>query len=327
VVVIRTPLRVSFAGGGSDRPEYVEERGPGATVSATVSRYVYVTAHRRAVEPGVRVAYTHTEEVATALDVEHSIVREAMRMTGVTSAVEVHSIGQLPSAGSGLGASSALAVGCLHALRRLRGESPLAPELACEACDLELGRLSQRIGRQDQWACALGGVREYRFLRDGQVESHSLHLDQYAREMLECHLFLVWTGLRRGMAAQDALAEQTDFDTIGILAEMVPSACEFLRQGDMVGLGGLLHESWGMKRALSSRVTTPEVDATYARARDAGALGGKLCGAGGGGCLLLLVHPAHQSAVREAVRPCIHVPAGLDFKGSVRVYEHAGCRL
>jgi len=327
VVMIRTPLRVSFAGGGSDRPEFIEARGAGRVVSTTITRYVHVTAHRRLVQSTVRVAYTRTEEAPSAAAIDHDIVREALLTTGLESAIEVHTIAELPSRGSGLGASSALAVGCLHAFRALQGERPTAAELARQACDLEIERLGQRIGRQDQWACALGGVREYAFLRGGEVRSYSLRLGREARAALEAHLLLVWSP-RRGDTSARMLAEQTDLDAIEALAGFVPATTEALLAGNMRGLGNLLRASWEIKRRLAEDLSPPDVDAMIDAALGTGAYGAKLCGAGGGGCILLITPPERREAVVAAMAPGITVPAGLDFKGTVVCYaqgrDHPG---
>lgn len=323
MVITRTPLRVSFAGGGSDRSEFIDARGAGRVVSTTVATYIHVTAHRSALYDGVRVAYTGIEDVESACELKHDIVRVAMLATGVTSSVELHTIADIPSVGSGLGASSALAVGCLQALYALSGRRPKQSELAKEACDLEIGCLLQRIGRQDQWACALGGVREYAFLPGGEVRSYSLRLGQYARDSLEDHMLLVWTGQRSGVAS-DALSRQTDLNAIEALAGFVPQTTEALLDGNMRELGVLLRESWSIKRELDEGVSSPVIDSMIDAALDEGAYGGKLCGAGGGGCILLVVPPERRESVIEAVKPGQEIPTGLDFKGSVVCYAQ-GC--
>lgn len=321
MVITRTPLRVSFVGGGSDRPEYYEEHGPGRVVSATITRYVYVTAHERAIESSVRVGYTSIEEVPNARDVTHGIIREALMVAGFRHGVEVHTLADIPGTGSGLGASSAVAVGALHALHKLRRREPSRFTLAHAACDLELSRLGQRIGRQDQWACAMGGVREYMFFTRGFVEHRRVRLSRTAQEALESHLFLAYTG-ERGEPAADVLARQTDMETIGHLAAMVPATCAALEAGDMRTLGRIVEENWLAKRALSPGVTTDDIDSAYLAARGEGAYGGKLCGAGGGGFLLMIVPPERRAAVRQVLRPMVHVDAGIDQKGSVVVHAH-----
>ena len=319
MIVARTPLRMSFMGGGSDRPEYIDACGPGRVVSAALSVYVYASAATRLVQNGFRVAGSHLEDREFAEDISHDLVREAIRMTGTRGAVELHTIAQLPLRGAGLGGSSATAISLLHALHALRDEKTTRNELAAKACALEIDVLGQRIGRQDQWACALGGVNVLRFHADTSVTYDRVALWREQQRTLERHLLFIYGPPRPGWASL-VLESQTDWDAVRALAGLVPRMTIALEQADMPAVGRLLSESWHVKRGLSPGVSVLGVDAAYEQAMAEGAYGGKLCGAGGGGTLAMIVPPDRHEAVSQAVAPLRTFHAGVDTRGSVIVY-------
>ena len=321
MIISRTPFRVSLAGGGSDLPDYYR-RGRGFVVTMAIGRYMYVTVNRR-FDDSIRVSYTKTEIVEHLDDLQHELIREAMRMVGLTRGIEVTTIADLP-AGIGLGSSSSLTVGVLNSLYALKGEWHSAHDLARRACEIEIDILRHPIGKQDQYIAAFGGFCEAQFLPDESVQVHPLVCPHGCRERLVQHLMLFYTGMERSASsvlreARQKLAEDrpTPVDGLVEIAERMRAS---LLSGDVDGIGALLDDSWTLKKRMASNVSNGRLDTLYERAREAGALGGKVSGAGGGGCLLLFVPPARQDAVRAAM-----IAAGLREVGFS--YEPEGSRI
>ncbi len=322
MIISRTPLRVSLMGGGSDLPAFYR-RQPGAVVSTTIDKYVYITVNR-AFDDSVRAAYSRTEIVGSADEVAHPLIREAMRLTGVTRGVEITSIADVPSRGSGLGSSSAYLVGLLNALWAHQGVFASARRLAEAACHIELEVLGEPAGRQDQTIAAYGGLQHIRFNPDESVYVDPVICSRQTKEALQARLLLFFTGLTRSasplLAAQAARTPQQ----LGPLQRMVDLAGEvkelLQRGGPLDALGPLLDQAWALKRDLAPGVAPAEADRMYALAREAGAGGGKLAGAGGGGFLLLLVAPERQAAVRRALAGYRELPLRLEPQGSKIIY-------
>ncbi|HUP03683.1 MAG TPA: hypothetical protein VMU19_06820 [Bryobacteraceae bacterium] len=322
MIVTRTPFRISFAGGGSDLPSFCE-REPGMVLTAAIDQYMYL-----AVKPRFggtyRISYSTTEICETAGEVRHPIVRECLRLTGSARGLEIVSIADLP-AGSGMGSSSSFTVGLLAALRAWRGEEAGPEQLAREACEVEIGRLGEPIGRQDQYIAAYGGMRFLRFLPGGRVKTEAVACARSAREELSRRLMLFFTGDSRAareiLGRQNARAE-SNREALRELCGIARSMRERLEQGaDLDGFGRLLHEAWERKKTLEASISNPAVDRCYALARDAGALGGKLLGAGGGGFLLFYCDPAKQAAVREALAGMPETRFGFEPQGARIVYR------
>jgi D-glycero-alpha-D-manno-heptose-7-phosphate kinase len=325
VVISRTPLRVSFVGGGSDLPSFSEEHG-GAVLSTAIDKYVYVIVSER-FEDSVRVSYSQTEIVDKLDEVGHELVREAMRVAGIRRKIEIVTIADVPSQGTGLGSSSAVTVGVLNALFAYQGILRSAQELASAACEIEIEILGKQIGRQDQYACAHGGTALLRFGPGEGVRREPAILTGQAMRGLQRNLLMFYTGKQRaatevlskidadlnnGSALEDPLTQMRDFAL---------SLYERLGAGeDPDILGDHLHRNWELKRALNPTVSTPEIDESYAAARAAGVLGGKLLGAGGGGFLLLYAPHERQAAVRRAMASLRELPIKIDAAGSSIVY-------
>ncbi len=321
MIITQAPLRISFLGGGTDFPEfYAQEEG--CVLSSAIDKSITVILKRR-YDQRIRVGYTRTELVETVDQLEHELVREAMRLTGLTGGVEIGTMGDIPSRGSGLGSSSTVTVALLHAMWTYLGVLPTRRQLAEEAVRVEREILGRPIGVQDQYAAAFGGLRFHRFGPEG-VSSEAVLPDgaageQLARRLGE-HLLIFFTGITRQSAS--VLAEQranieTQRPLLRAMARQAREGRQALVDGRLDDLGELLHEGWLLKRRLASKVTNPDIDAMYAAARGAGAIGGKISGAGGGGFLLLYARPQDHQAVRAALHPLSELAFNLEPEGSL----------
>ena len=318
MIITRTPLRISFAGGSTDLPSFYRKYGGGAVMSAAIDRYIHVLVNDK-FDRSIRVAYSRTENVDRLDDLQHGLVREAMRLTGVTESLEVHTVADIPSEGTGLGSSSTLTVGLLNALYAHRGVLRDPTELAEEACRIEIDVLKGTLGKQDQYAAALGGLQYLEFNSDDTVRSTPVPLSRADREALEGHLSLYYTGITRqaqGILKSQAARTEQNRDSLLRLRAMAREARDALLQRDWAALGRLLDEGWGLKRALTDGITTAQIDTLYARAKSAGAYGGKITGAGGGG-FLLIVHPPERSReISAALSPMERLPVRINAEGS-----------
>jgi D-glycero-alpha-D-manno-heptose-7-phosphate kinase len=321
VIISRTPFRVSFVGGGTDLPEFYT-RSPGAVISMAVDRYVYITVNRRFDET-LRLSYSKTEIVDRLDCVAHPLFREALRICGVHQGIEATSIADIPS-GTGLGSSSSFAVGLLHALHAYRGVHRSAEDLADEACHLELDVLMEPIGKQDQYAAAFGGLRRYTFNTDHTVSVDPVICSENAKSRLfESLLFYYVGGTRDARQILKEQADQTEhkltyLERIRALTDDFHAV--LVNDRPIEELGEILHESWLCKRELASNVTNARVDELYDAARKAGAIGGKLLGAGQAGFLMLFCPPSRQSAVRERLKDVREEPFAFEPEGSKIIY-------
>ncbi len=323
MVISRTPLRISFAGGGSDLPAYYE-REIGAVVSAAITQYIYITVNPK-FDRRIRASYSQTEIVDRVEDLRHELIREALRLTGIDGAIEITSVSDIPSRGTGLGSSSSYTVGLLNALHAHLGHPADPEQLAREACEIEIGCCGHPIGKQDQYSAAYGGITYFSFLPDGQVTVEPIRCDLAAQRRLERSLLLLYTGQTR--RAETILEEQArnsrhDELTRQRLRRMVTLAGELreaLQRGAIDGFGEVLHANWMEKRHLASGITTALLDQWYDTARAHGAVGGKILGAGGGGFLLLCAPPQHHSAICSALPALRPVPFRFDARGSRRL--------
>ncbi len=318
MIITQTPLRIGLLGGGTDLPSYYRGGG-GRVLNCALDKYVYVIVKQR-FDDDIYVNYSKKEIVQRVEDLEHELVREAMRMTGVTSGVEITTLADIPSAGgSGLGSSSAVTVGLLHALLAYRGRQVTAEELAEWACTIEIERCGKPIGRQDQYIAALGGIRDIRFGPGDEVLAEELDLSATERRALQQQIMLFYTGVTRSadliLAEQNANVEAAR-PQLDLLRDLAGFAAERLRSGDVDAIGPAMRESWEAKRKLASGVSNERVDLAVTRALDAGASGAKLTGAGGGGFLLVICPMERQRAVRESLAHMRELPVKLDRLGS-----------
>jgi len=326
VIISRTPLRVSFFGGGSDLPAYYRRHG-GAVLSTAIDKAVYVTVTRK-FDDAVRVSYSRTEEVASAAQVEHPLVREALNLVGIDGGVEITSVADIPAKGTGLGSSSSFTVGILNALHAYLDRPVTALELAEKSCEIEIGRCGEPIGKQDQYAAAFGGFNFIRFNADDTVKVEPVGCAPDVVEDLQSRLLFFYTGQTRSASA--LLREQTDSmtrggtraDDTGRLVDLAEAACAHLRKGEVDPLGGMLNEAWRMKRTLNSGVSNGLIDQAYDTALSAGASGGKVLGAGGGGFLMFMAPPARHAAIREALSSLRETPLRFADQGSRIIFVH-----
>ncbi|HZZ89838.1 MAG TPA: kinase [Caulobacteraceae bacterium] len=326
MIISRTPLRVSFFGGGSDLPAFYRQAG-GAVLSTTVDKSVYVTVSRK-FDDAVRVSYSRTEEVSRAGEVQHPLVREALGLLGIEGGIEITSVADIPARGTGLGSSSAFTVGLLNALHAYQGRHASAERLAEEACGIELERCGEPIGKQDQYAAAFGGLNLIRFRPDESVEVTKVFCPPDALAELKRRLLFFYTGATRSASA--LLAEQSVraasdravIDGTRELSCLAEAAFRTLNAGDIDPLGDMLHRAWGLKRGLNAGVTNPLIDEAYDAATAAGAEGGKLLGAGGGGFLMFLAPPERHGAVRAALSGLRETPFGFSGVGSRIIFVH-----
>jgi len=328
IIVTRTPLRVSFAGGGTDLPAFYE-REYGGVLSTTIDKYLYVTVKRHGDLFGerVRLNYSATERVATVDKIDNAIARECLRLVGVEPPIYISTVADLPGS-SGLGSSSSFAVGLLNALHAYQGEFVSAGQLAREAAHVEIDVLHHPIGKQDQYAAAFGGLNFFQFNPGGSVTVEPHPMSNGALDRLFKHALMFWTGLARDSGA--VLAEQRKntakkMADLRAMREHGRGLQRLLGNGfDPEAFGGVLDETWRLKRKLASRISNHQIDTWYARARDAGAFGGKLCGAGGGGFLLYIVPPDRQNAVRQAMDGLKEIPIRYEAQGSRLLFPLVG---
>ena len=324
MIIVQTPLRTSLFGGGTDFAGYYLEHG-GCVLTSAIDKYIFVTIKRR-FDNKLRVGYTHTELVNTVDEIQHELIREAFRLTGIDHGVEITTMGDIPSEGSGLGSSSTVTVGALHAMYALKRELIMAEQLASEACHIEIDVLGKPIGIQDQYIAAYGGLRFMEFLPgSGEVRSKRIEVAPATKRQLNHNLLLFYTGVTR--KADTILSEQQSNirSRESVLAEMkhiAHAACDKLRQGDVDAIGDLLHESWELKKQLASKISNGDVDDLYAIARKAGATGGKIAGAGGGGFLLLYCPPGQQEHLRQELHMLQELPFNLGQDGSKVIFDY-----
>jgi len=323
MIISRTPFRVSFLGGGSDYPEWYRQHG-GAVLSTAIDKYCYLTC--RYLPPffqhRYRVVYSHIETTRQVSEIKHPAVRGAFEHLGIKRGMEIHHDGDLP-ARSGMGSSSSFAVGILHALHALEGRIRSKEQLANEAIFLEQQVLKETVGSQDQIAAAYGGFNCTRFNPDGTFVVQPVHIQDARLKELKSHLMLFFTGLSRfssDVAATIVDSLSTREEGVRRFVAMVDEGLSILNAGDLHDFGCLLDEAWHIKRSLSDSVSTAEVNQAYDTAKKAGALGGKLLGAGGGGFLLLFVAPERQESVKRALAGFLHVPFDFEPSGSQIVH-------
>ena len=321
MIITRTPFRISFAGGGSDLPSYYGRRA-GAVLSTAIDKYVYlaVKAH---FGNTFRVSYSRTELVNSVEEIEHPIVRECLKHVGLSRGLEIVSMADLPVQ-SGIGSSSSFTVGLLHALYATQGKVVTPERLAQEACCIEIEKLKEPIGKQDQYIAAYGGLQFLRFNPDGSVFVDPVVCHPETRIELNRRLLMFFTGMTR--SAREVLSRQANrtdlnMEVLDHLSSIANELRVVLTQGsDLNQFGRLLDQAWELKKTLEESISTPRIDAIYERGRSAGALGGKLLGAGAGGFLLFYCEPHRQHQLREELSELAEVPFSLDPQGTKIVH-------
>lgn len=321
MIITRAPFRMSFAGGGSDIPSFYEKHG-GCVLSATINKYMYISVHPSFESMDTVLKYSQTEIVSDIGKIDHKYFREVLSMLR-TSGVEISSTADVP-AGTGLGSSSSFTVGLLHALYSYKGKFVSKEKLAQKACEIEIDRLKNPIGKQDQYAAAYGGLNFYQFNKDGSVFVEPVIMKNALYKQLETNLMMFYTGKLH--SASDILKEQSSNITSGIketnqlkMCDLARELREELHHNNIDAMGEILNEGWNLKRTLATKISNPEIDEYYDIALKHGAIGGKLLGAGGGGFLLFYVPQKKQQEVKLALN-LQQMPIAFDYQGASVIY-------
>ncbi|MBU1125917.1 MAG: GHMP kinase [Candidatus Omnitrophica bacterium] len=323
MIISRTPLRVSFIGGGTDLSAFYT-RETGEVISTAIDKYMYVTVNKR-FDDTIRLSYTRTEIVDRIDQLRHELVRQAMKLTGVTKGIEITTIADIPAKGTGLGSSSSLTVGLLNALYAYKGKRVPTRRLAEEACRIEIDILKEPIGKQDQYIAAYGGMKHFYFKQNGEVVVEPLLVERKTLAYLQDTLLMFYTKVTR--SAHSILREQKKntgdhFEELRSLKQLVVPLRRSLEAG-AVGqkeFGLVLHKGWEIKKRLARTISNTTIDRYYRKALDAGATGGKILGAGGGGFLLLYCRKEYQQKVRKALAPLACMPFAFEPEGSRIIY-------
>lgn len=325
MIISRTPYRISFFGGGTDYAEWYKEHG-GAVLATTINKYSYITCRYLPpfFEHKYRIVWSKSELTQNISEIQHPSVRETLKFMGINRGVEIHHVGDLP-ARTGLGSSSSFTVGLTHALYALNGKMVTKRHLALDAIHIEREILKENVGAQDQTSAAFGGFNKIDFGGEQQILVHPITLSPKKCQNLQDHLMLFFTGFSR--TASEIAGEQIKQtphkkNELHKMREMVDEAINILNGGesDIRDFGRLLHENWMIKRSLTDKISTPQIDKIYNDALEAGALGGKLLGAGGGGFILFFVEPEFQPAIKEKLKKLLYVPFKFENIGSQIIY-------
>jgi D-glycero-alpha-D-manno-heptose-7-phosphate kinase len=326
MIISRTPLRMSFVGGGSDLPAFYRRYG-GAVVSTSINQFVYVTINPKFDEK-IRVSYSRTEEARSVDRIKHPLVREAMKLLKNQGGVEITSIADIPGRGTGLGSSSSFTVGLLHVLHAQAERHAGAEQLAREACVIEIERCGEPIGKQDQYAAAFGGFNFIEFHPDDSVSIEPVICKRETIQRLQAHLLVFYTGLTRSASQilqnqqKALLTGRKSRDVTRQMADLARQVRRELQQDRTAAFGEAIHEGWCLKKSLAAGITSGPIDQWYLKARQAGAMGGKLLGAGAGGFLLFYAPPDRHEAVARALRPLRRMDFRFEPQGSKIIFVH-----
>jgi D-glycero-alpha-D-manno-heptose-7-phosphate kinase len=324
MIITRTPYRISFFGGGTDYPTWWQEHG-GSVLATSIEQYCYITCTPRLPFFDFKhlISWSRYEAVQTLDEIEHPSVREVLRFMGTEEGFDIRTIGQLP-ARSGLGTSSAFTVGLLKAMHGLNGNSISQLDLAKEAIHVEQNLIKEAVGCQDQVLTAVGGLNRVGFASNGSIDVNPLTLSEQHQEDFESHLLLVWTGIARNASEVAQVQIEQIRDRTSELKQILAAVDEgekLLMSADWTAFGKLLHEAWQIKRSLTSKISSPAIDEIYDTARGAGAIGGKLIGAGGGGFMLLFIDPERRPEVKESLDTLLQVDVKLNTSGTETVHD------
>ena len=323
MIISRTPLRVSFCGGGTDIDEFsMADPSGGRVVSTAINKYVYVTMNRR-FDDRIRISYSSMEDVDSVSQIQHGLVREALRLTGIDSGVEITTIADIPGRGTGLGSSSSVTVGLLNAMHSFQGRNPSKEQLAEEACKIEIEIMGAPIGRQDQYAASFGGINSIRF-GEGGVSVEPIEIGHDLTSAISSKFTLVFTGMTR--SASKVLSEQSEDEQdksirMRAIREHADNAATMFQTGDLDSIGGLLNETWNAKRGISSLITNDSIDELHRNIMSSGAKGAKLLGAGNGGFLLVYGDDVLRDKLHAELGTGFRMfPLEIDFSGSVIIH-------
>lgn len=327
MIISRTPFRISLFGGGTDYPAWYKENG-GVVISTTIDKYCYISCRRLPpfFEYKHRLVYSHSEQVSKIDEIIHPAIREVFRFMDIKEGLEIHHDGDLP-ARSGLGSSSSFTVGLLHTLYALKGEMVTKQRLAYETIHIEQNMIKEHVGSQDQISAAFGGFNRIAFNIDGSFTVSPIILNRKRLKDLQDHMMLFFTGFSRiaSQIAGEQIKKTPNLKKeLTIIRQMSDQAIAILKdeKADLAEFGKLLHESWEIKRSLSEKISNEYIDEIYSAARSAGALGGKILGAGGGGFMLIYAEPEKQERIKERLKNLLWVPCQFDNSGSQIVVYH-----
>ncbi len=324
MIIVRTPLRISFVGGGSDLKSYYQH-DQGQVVCTAIDKFVYAIVKER-FDDMIYINYSRKETIDRVDQIQHDLVREAMKITGVEKGIEITTLADIPSSGSGLGSSSSITVALLHALYSYQNTLVTADQLAQEACTIEIDILGKPIGRQDQYAASFGGVNRLIFDRDDTTQRIAVPIDSANKRRFASSLLLYFTGITRRadpiLSRQSAnMGAQEKRNSLRAMVDLVEPFSLAMENGDIQACAELLDRNWQLKQQLAPGISNPEIEAMYGCAKDAGALAGKVCGAGGGGFLLLLAPRESQNRVFEAMRGYREMPFMIEESGSKVIFD------
>jgi len=319
MIFTKTPLRISLFGGGTDLKEYYQ-RYEGAVINTTIDKFIYVFVKKNHVNNDIIVRYYDEAEVVSSVDeIKHGIVRESLRLAKIDTSIEIITFSDLPWRGTGLGSSSAFAVGLLNALFAYKGEELFPGELAELASHIEIDLLGEPIGKQDQYAAAFGGLREYVFLKDGGVDVNEIPLDIKGHDNLSNYMILFHTGIERKaslvLGDQKSRMDQ-NLSHFHDLVEIVRKGKTHLINQEMEMIGELLNNSWKKKRELSEKMQNDVIRKMYCLGMEGGSYGGKLLGAGGGGCFCFICPPKHREQIKMRLKDFKEIPFAITLEGS-----------
>ncbi len=326
MIISRTPLRMSFAGGGSDLPVFYRRYG-GCVVSTAINKYVYITVNPK-FDQRIRISYSRTEEARTVQKIRHPLVRESLRMLGIEGGLEITSVADIPAKGTGLGSSSSFTVGLLNALHAHAERHASAEQLAQQSCEIEIERCAEPIGKQDQYAAAYGGLNFIRFNPDDSVAVEPIICRKETLRQLQQNILVFYTGLTRSASAilrhqgaevAGARRKQRILQRMVALAEQLKAE---LQSNNLPAFGEIIHENWELKRQLTTGISNPAIDSWYKKARHAGALGGKLLGAGSGGFLMFYAPQDRHEAISGALSDLRPMEFGFEPQGSRIIFVH-----
>ncbi|MBN1116451.1 MAG: GHMP kinase [Bacteroidales bacterium] len=323
MIISRTPFRISFVGGGSDMETFYSKH-EGAVLSTSINKYMYISSHKYFYKDQIQVKYSRTETVKNLDDLQHPLLRETLKKTGINGGIEISSIADIPS-GTGMGSSSSFTVGLLHNLYAINRKYVSHEELANEACEIEIDILKEPIGKQDQYAAAFGGLNIIVFKQNGSVKVEPLYIENEVYKQLQNNLVMFYVGNQR--KASDILSEQKKnasqdekFTALKQMVGYVYDMRDILYKGHLNEFGKLLHENWILKQKLASKISNAEINEIYDAGLKSGATGGKLLGAGGGGFMLFYCEKSKQNKLKETLSRYENMDFGFERDGSKIIY-------
>ncbi len=324
MIISRTPLRISFVGGGSDISNYYLKK-EGGVVTTAINKYIYIAVNKK-FDDSIRASYSKTEIVNKVSELQHPIIRECLKKVGIKGGIEITSISDIPSEGTGLGSSSSFTVGLLNALYSYNNIFVGAEKLAREACEIEIKMLKSPIGKQDQYCAAYGGFQYFRFLPDESVFNTQIVMNAATKTSLQKNLLLLYTGLTRSSnkileeQKKNLAQKEINFQTIESMVIIARKMHNELSRNRISEFGMLLHENWNLKKSLAPSISSDTIDRWYKKAIRLGAEGGKILGAGGGGFLLLYAKPKYQRAILNALPNLRAIPFEFENQGSKIIF-------